>query len=154
MPVQDYSSLSYYGAPQQQPASIFPGATPPNTFTGGEVPSTIAAPDVNTPTGVTEGPGGFNPYIQGIQALGGIGNLALGFKGLDLAQKQFKFSKDSFNVNLANQARLTNAQMEAQQRSRLSGTGTYDRNTAEGRAALEADLASYTAANRVSGTAI
>jgi len=122
------------------------------------VPENIAAPPPGTPgvdSGVKGGgPTGFNPYIQGIQAISGLANVALGFKGLDLSNKQFRFAKDSFNTNLANQAQLTNTQLEGSKRARLSASGVYDRNTQTGRDALEANLQSYVADNRVSGAPV
>jgi len=127
------------------------GVVPANT--GGSSLGPTANADTPT-SSVGEGTTGFNPYIQGIQAFSGLANAYLGFKSLELGRDQFGFAKDSFNKNLANQAQTINTRLEDTQRARLPSTGEYDRNTAEGQAALQADLEKYTAANRVSGTAI
>jgi len=121
----------------------------------GGVPLGINDPNAGpVPGGGGETPGGFNPYIQGINAFSGVANAYLGFKALQLGRDQFKFSKDSFNKNLANQAQTINTQLEDTQRARLSATGEYDRNTAQGQAALQQQLETYTAANSVSGAPV
>ena len=80
----------------------------------------------------------------------GIANAYLGYQNLKLGRDQFGFAKDSFNINLANQAQLLNNEMENRQRSRLETTGQYagDPNR------LQQDLDTYTQAKKVSGKAI
>jgi len=133
---------------------IFPvGGTPDNFSTGGNVPANIAG-GVTPPTTAVDSPTGFNPYIQGINAASGVANAYLGFENLRLGKKQFGFAKDSFNKNLANQAQLTNNQLEDQSRSRIAASGLYDRGTASGRESIASDLESYTAPRRVSGAPV
>jgi len=78
----------------------------------------------------------------------------LGFQNLDLSKKQFGFLKDTTNRNLANQASLTNTNLESQQYARMAGQGNYDRSTATGREALSTDLEKYLAPRRVSGAPV
>jgi len=133
---------------------VFPtGETPANFATGGNVPANIAG-GVNSPDVSVDGPGGFNPYIQGINAASGVANAYLGFENLRLGKKQFKFSKDTFNKNLENQAQLTNNALEDQQRSRIAASGLYDRNTSAGRSSIASDLESYVAPRRISGAPV
>ena len=83
----------------------------------------------------------------------GIANAYLGYKNLQLGRDQFGFAKDSFNVNLANQAQLLNNEMENRQRARLETSGKYGRDEA-GQAQLQQELDAYTEAKKVSGKAI
>ena len=46
--------------------------------------------------------------LQGVQALSGLANAYVGYKGLGLAQDQFGFQKAAANRNLSNQAKLLN----------------------------------------------
>lgn len=62
--------------------------------------------------------------------LGDYANLAksaagayLGYQNLKLGRDQFGFAKDAFNVNLANQAKLINAQMYDRELARRSFSG-------------------------------
>jgi len=69
-----------------------------------------------------------------------------------LGKAQFGFAKDSFNVNLANQAQLINNEQESRQRARLETSGQY---TGEGgQANLQQDLQSYLKPRQVSGAPI
>jgi len=81
-------------------------------------------------------------------------NAYLGYQGLQLGQDQFDFTKNSFNTNLANQAKVLNTQLEDRQRARLAFGGGHDRNTEEGQAALQSDLQAYLKPRRVSGAPI
>jgi len=104
--------------------------------------------------GGDKSPGGYKGVTAGINAISGLADAYLGFKNLKLGEKQFAFTKDSFNKNLANQASILNTQLESQQQSRLAGSGRYDRTTETGRAQLAQDLESYLAPRKVSGEAI
>jgi len=118
----------------------------PNQNAGTDVET--AGLDTNTDLG------GYKGILAGIQGFGALANAYLGYKALELGRDKFDFSKSSFNRNLANQASLTNTQLEAQQRSRLAGQGIYDRTTASGREALQADLDAYLEPRRVSGAPV
>jgi len=132
---------------------IFPDGAVPNNFSTGGGVSPFISGGVNPPT-EGNGPGGFNPYIQGINAASGVANAYLGFQNLKLGKKQFGFAKDSFNKNLANQASLTNTALEDRKNSELITSGIYDRNTEAGRTSLAADLEAYTAPRRISGAPV
>jgi len=83
----------------------------------------------------------------------GAAQAYLGYKGLKLGEKQFDFSKGAFNVNLANQAKLINTEMEARQRARLETSGQYAGREG-GQAELQSDLQSYLKPRQVSGAPI
>ena len=95
-------------------------------------------------------------------SLGEYGQLAqagvgayLGAESLKLGKEQLGFAKDSFNVNLANQAQLINNEMESRQRARLETSGQYAPGQAQpGQASLQSDLQSYLKPRQVSGEAI
>lgn len=62
----------------------------------------------------------FNDVMAGIQAISqGIGAYT-GLRQLSLAKDSFNFNKDVTETNLANQAKLTNAQLEDRQRARIA----------------------------------
>lgn len=78
------------------------------------------------------------------QALAGLGSVYNGMQQQKQAKKQFDFTKDAYNQNASNQARLTNAELADRQdrRTDASGEGTY------------ASTEDYVAKNGVSGEAI
>lgn len=51
---------------------------------------------------------GLQTGLQGIQALTGLANAYVGYKGLGLAKDQFNFQKSAANRDIANQAKLIN----------------------------------------------
>lgn len=51
---------------------------------------------------------GLQTGLQGIQALSGLANAYVGYKGLGLAKDQFSFKKAAANRDVANQAKLLN----------------------------------------------
>lgn len=55
----------------------------------------------------------------GLQSAAGLFNAYNGYKQLGLAEDQFNFQRDYANTNLANQAAVTNADMEHRQRMRM-----------------------------------
>lgn len=62
----------------------------------------------------------FNDVMAGIQAISqGIGAYT-GLRQLSLAKDSFNFNKDVTETNLANQAKLTNSQLEDRQRARIA----------------------------------
>lgn len=70
-------------------------------------------------------PGVFGTGMNGMQfaqaAVGGLqslGNLWMGLKSLNLAKKQFNFSKDFANTNLANQTKVYNTNLADRENSR------------------------------------
>jgi hypothetical protein len=69
-------------------------------------------------------------------------------KQFGLAKDQFKFSKNAFNANFANQAKMINSQLEDRQRARIGGTGD---NNAAGN---YESLGTYMAKNKVNGAAV
>jgi hypothetical protein len=69
-------------------------------------------------------------------------------KQFGLAKDQFKFSKNAFNANFANQAKMINSQLEDRQRARIGGTG--DNNAAGNYESLD----TYMAKNKVNGAAV
>ena len=70
----------------------------------------------------------------------------LGGKEVDLMEDQFKYNKQVFNRNLANQATLINSELEDRQRGRISAAG--------GESSKYQSLGSYMDQNSVSGAAI
>ena len=56
--------------------------------------------------------------FKGLSGLSSLLGAYSGYKGLGLAEDQFDFNKDAFGVNLANQAKLTNADLQTRQQSR------------------------------------
>lgn len=159
--------------PQHQPAFRDFGGSPftlpkwgnaPDISTPPYIPpgqSSGQLPDYLMPYGGGAGPGvggdspsGFNPYIKGFDVAKGLTNAYLGFQNLQLGRDQFNTQKSIFNTNLANSALTTNAAIEDQTRSRVAGSGRFDRNTPEGRAQLAAEIERITAPRRVSGRAI
>jgi len=54
------------------------------------------------------GLGALQTGLQGVQALSGLASAYTGYKGLGLAEDQFKFQKDLAQTNLENQAALIN----------------------------------------------
>lgn len=71
------------------------------------------------------GKGVFGSGMNGMQfaqaALGGLqslGNIWMGLKSLNLAKKQFNFSKDFANTNLANQTKVYNTNLADRENSR------------------------------------
>jgi len=169
----NFSNMNYgYKAP---PA---PAYTSPGTGYAPIAPASIApdmynlnygaAPSLSTsgtsqknPWGMDWGngkppPSGFTPYMQGAELLGGLSNIYLGFKGLKLAKDQFGFAKDSFNTNLANQAKTVNNEMLDREYANLAQTGNFDVSTPAAREALRVQAsANITAQDRkVSGAPV
>lgn len=89
-------------------------------------------------------------FGDSINAATGVANAYLGYQSLELSKDQFGFAKNSFNVNLANQAQLINNEMENRQRARLETGGAYGGDSA----ALQADLQAYLKPRQVSGAPI
>jgi len=156
-----YKSLSSYGPQSNVPEFGYqaPGNTGPG-IAGGASPYSFNFGQ----NGQTTPSGGVNPDIDfeedkgfsfGDWAKLGTGALQAytGYKGLGLAEDQFGFAKDSFNVNLANQAKLINTELEARQRARLETGGQYGRDES-GQAALQSDLQAYLKPRQVSGAPI
>lgn len=84
--------------------------------------------------------GGFGNVMGGFNALAGGVNAYTGLKQLGLAEDTFKFNKEAFSTNLANQAKTINSQLEDRQRGRIANNpGAYE------------SLATYMDKNRVSG---
>jgi len=113
--------------------------TTPSNLTGqfGPVPIPGSGYDPNTVG--QPAPTGYQNTISGINAATGLANAYLGFKNLKLGKKQFQFTKDTFNTNLANQAKLTNAEIVNREIARLSATGRYN-DTPDLRAIAEANV--------------
>ena len=130
-----------YGIDTNTP--VVPGSMDFSAFPEGN-PDT-GLPDTNLNTG-------YQDFITGLDALGGLSQAYLGFQNLKLGKKQFGLAKSSFNKNLANQAKTTNTALEAQARARLSSSGQYDR--PGGQESLATDLESYVAPRRVSGAPV
>jgi hypothetical protein len=84
--------------------------------------------------------------IPGLQALTGVGQLALGFQALDETKKANKFNRKSAQLNATNQAQLVNQQLTDQYAARQgqSGMGANTAGYAE-------RLAQYKADNTISG---
>jgi len=166
-----YESLSGFAPAQSsiQASSVpsnIPGYTPPSSYGGiaqygqGNY-SPVAAQALPDRIGLGEAPqfgapetdtGGFS---FGDWAKFGTGAVQAytGYKGLGLAEDQFDFAKSSFNVNLANQAKLINTEMEARQRARLETSGRYAGQPG-GQAELQSDLQAYLKPRQVSGAPI
>lgn len=114
--------------PQATPAVGAPVVAPLPAGSGGGAPgapaATAAAPAKPT-IKVTGGPGspGMSGYQMGQLGLGGlqaIGNLYLGYLGLQNANRQFDFMSGLANRNLANQANTLNTAREDRLRGRVS----------------------------------
>lgn len=88
-------------------------------------------PGVPTPDKNGSGFGWNMPTVNaGIQGFGQLSNVYLGLKQLGLAKESFKFQKQAYNKNLANQTSSYNTQM----RDRVTGRNY---NTEEERRAAE-----------------
>jgi hypothetical protein len=85
--------------------------------------------------------------IPGLQALTGLGNLALGSRALKQGREQFDYNKALTNVNLANQAKLTNQQQFDRYAARQAQAGSGS-NTA----GYAGRLAQFKAENSLQGT--
>lgn len=81
----------------------------------------------------------------GFDFLSGLSNYKLLSDQLDLAEDQFKFSKNFSNRNLQNQAKTVNTQLEDRQSARLGSTG----DTATSGTGYES-LGTYLDKNRIS----
>ena len=159
----DYSkflSMGDYIKPSTSTLGSFGSDT---NYTSGDL--NFAAPDSGSfmdsmqskgnPWGSTTGSGGgaskgfntlglFGAGAQGLSALGSLMQAYTGSQQLKLGRDSFNFQKGAFNQNSANQARLTNSELEDRQRSRISGTGNNNANN------VYEGLDSYMAKNRVS----
>lgn len=139
-PQSDYQGLAQYNQGNYSPVQTAPLADRIG----------LGQPDYDTPD--TGDSGGFS--LGDWTKLGtGAAQAYLGYKGLGLAKDQFDFAKGSFNVNLANQAKLINTEMEARQRARLETSGRYAGQPGGG-AQLQSDLQSYLKPRQVSGAPI
>ncbi len=115
----NFSSFNVLGG-----APDFSGAGPIASASGiGDQVAAYGAPNIGAPTMGGAGGGflgGFGmPEAQA--ALGGletIGKLWGAWQSAKLAKKQFNFTKDVTNTNLANQIRAYNTQLEDRSRSR------------------------------------
>lgn len=94
------------------------------------------------------GGGGDGWATNGVNALSGLSNAWTGIEQLNLSEDIFDFQSNAFNTNLANEAKLINAQLGDRQSSRISSTGN---NNAAGN---YDSLDSYLAKNSVSGAPI
>ena len=144
-PVSQAPNLSF-GGPQFN-AGTYGGPTPTTGPLAGNYTADLSRQGVNYQTPETldsSGSGGFS--LGDWTKLGSAATQAyLGYKGLGLAEDQFDFAKGSFNVNLANQAKLINTQMEDRERARRGFSGqTYD----------AASLQAYLKPRQVSGAPI
>lgn len=92
--------------------------------------------------------GAFGKNGWGVDALGAFNGLAqsyIGLKQLGLGKDALNFQKQSFDTNLANQAKLANASLEDQYRARVQAAGNNP--TFNG-----PNLNEYMKQNSVSGT--
>jgi hypothetical protein len=90
----------------------------------------------------------FGSAADGLTGLGSLLQAYNGYKQLQLGREAFDFGKSSYNQDTANQARLTNSELEDRQRARIGSTGN---NNANG---TYESLDSYMAKNRVSANPI
>lgn len=84
-----------------------------DNFGGGYIPNTA----INTDDGFWSN-FNFDDFSKSLTGLAGILNSFGGLQNLNLAKDQFNFQKDLTGVNLANQAKLVNSELETRQRSR------------------------------------
>lgn len=85
----------------------------------------------------------FGAGAQGLSALGSLLQAYNGAKQLKLGQDTFKFQKNAFNQDAANQAKMVNSELEDRQKSRISSTGNNNS------AGVYEGLDSYLNKNRV-----
>jgi hypothetical protein len=90
----------------------------------------------------------FGAGAQGLSALGSLLQAYNGYKQLQLGRDAFDFGKSTYNQDTANQARLTNSELEDRQRARIGSTGN---NNANG---TYESLEAYMARNRVTANPI
>ena len=116
-------------------------------------PVNFSTDSINTPAS-TKDIGGFDSLkmfgagAQGLSALGSLVQAYNGYKQLQLGRDAFDFGKSTYNQDTANQARLTNSELEDRQRARIGSTGN---NNANG---TYESLDSYMAKNRVTANPI
>jgi len=131
--------------------------------TGGGFPSyespsfdpTTQAPIVpgvgNVPGAPSAGSGrGYGTFLDTLKVGGQLGNLYLGYKGLEQSKEALRFNKAVTNRNLASQAQQINTQLEAQQRNRMLTSGRYRDDPAK----FQADLDAYVKKARIEGSPI
>jgi len=142
---------SYAWDQQQQPVYANQGYSVPS-YTSGAYDD---GADSTGFTGAEDGGGQGFSFGDWAKVGQGVANTYLGAEALKLGKEQFGFAKDSFNVNLANQAKLINNEQEARQRSRMETSGQYAPGQAQpDQASLQSDLQSYLKPRQVSGKAI
>ena len=90
----------------------------------------------------------FGNAANGLAGLGGLLQAYNGYKQLQLGRDAFDFGKRTYNQDTANQARLTNAELEGRHRALIGSTGN---NNADG---MYESLDSYMAKNRVTANPI
>jgi hypothetical protein len=93
-PADPYGNLGSYGLPAGQTAQQFYGD-----------PSLAAAGGGQTGWSALTMPQQMGVITQGLGAFGNLASLYSGFKALSLQKKQFKFAKDAWNKNYANQVK-------------------------------------------------
>lgn len=64
--------------------------------------------------------GGFEGFANLTKGLGSLGQIYAAFKGLRLAEDQFKFQKDAWKTDLANQTKTYNTSLEDRVRARYA----------------------------------
>jgi hypothetical protein len=99
-------------------ASTAPGPTSGALDFGVAQAPVVGTPDAMAAVGGA-GSGGFLGGIGGLEGVGAIiqgisslGQAYAAIKGVQMAQKQFKFTKDAYKTNLANQRESYNTQVE------------------------------------------
>lgn len=136
VPVTDYSSIQAYGGYEQ-----------PNYPGGTNYPS---APKVPEKTDWGKFGNAWGAGVAGLQAVGSLGNLYLGYKQYEQGKKQFAQNKNVTNRNIQSQAKTINAEMNTYKENALRGSGKY-RGNEKG---LQEALATYSERYNVDGSRI
>lgn len=108
---------------QQNLATAAIDATVGGGSTGSSNTPNVATPETTEPQGLWGKLGGLDGLSTILKGLGSIGGVMAAFKGLDLAKDQFKFQKEAYNTNLANQTQSYNTALEDTIRARYQGAG-------------------------------